>query len=257
MKLQNKFYGISSVELRRLVFEYAEKNCIPHQFNKSAKLAGQDWFNGFLKRNLRISIRKPEATSMSRITAFNKEVDLFFYNHNCEMDKYEFTASRIYNFDETGISTVQKPGKILGPKGIKQVGAATSWERGKNITVSCIMSAAGEYIPPMFIFPRQRMSHNLAKRGPPNAIYHCSHNGWITEELFVTWLHHFIFHAKPTKEQPVLLVMDNHKTHTTLTAYNVCKEYGIIVVTLQPHSSHHLQPLDITLFSISLSHASV
>lgn len=76
--LAKVFYGISSVELRRLVFEYGEKNGIPHQFNKSAKLAGQDWLNGFLKRNPRISVRKPEATSMSRITAFNKqEVNLF------------------------------------------------------------------------------------------------------------------------------------------------------------------------------------
>ncbi|CAH1966128.1 unnamed protein product [Acanthoscelides obtectus] len=93
------------------------------------------------------------------------------------------------------------------------------------------------------------MSPNLAKRGPPNVIYHCCHNGWITEELFVILLHHFIFHAKPTKEQPVLPVTDNHKTHTSLTAYNVCKENGIIVVTLPPHTSHHLQPLDLTLFS--------
>jgi hypothetical protein len=45
------------------------------------------------------------------------------------MDKYKFESSRIYNMDETGISTVQKPGKILGPTGQKQVGSATSWER--------------------------------------------------------------------------------------------------------------------------------
>lgn len=248
--LAKVFYGISSVELRRLVFEYAEKNGVPNKFDKSAKLAGQDWLKGFLKRNPGISIRKPEATSMSRITAFNKvEVDLFFSNLKTEMDKHNFTASKIYNFDETGVSTVQKPGKILGPKGAKQLGAATSWERGKNITVGCAMSAAGQYIPPMFIFPRKRMSPNLTKGGPPNAIYHCSDNGWITEELFIVWLHHFILHAKPTKEDPVLLVMDNHKTHTTLAAYNLCKENGIIVVTLPPHSSHRLQPLDITFYS--------
>lgn len=40
--LAKVFYGISSVELHRLVFEYAEKNGIPNTFNKSAKLAGQE-----------------------------------------------------------------------------------------------------------------------------------------------------------------------------------------------------------------------
>jgi len=244
------FYGISSVELRRLVYEYAEVNKIPHTFNKAARLAGQDWLCGFLARNPRISVRKPEATSISRITAFNKkEVDLFFSNLETEFDKHKFQASQIYNFDETGISTVQKPGRILGPKGVKQVGAATSWERGKNITIACAMSASGEYIPPMFIFPRKRMSPNLVKGGPPNAIYHCSANGWMTEDLFVTWLHHFIANAKPSKEKPVLLVLDNHSSHTTLQSYNVCKDNGIVMVTLPPHSSHRLQPLDITFFS--------
>ncbi|XP_046683563.1 MFS-type transporter clz9-like [Homalodisca vitripennis] len=141
----------------------------------------------------------------------------------------------------------QKPGNILGPKGVKQVGAATSWERGKNITICCAFSAAGTYIPPMFIFPRLRMSPLLKK--DINAIYECSKNGWINEDLFLVWLDHFIAYAKPTKESPVLLIMDNHTTHTTLAAYNKCKDNNILVVTIPPHTSHRLQPLDVTFYS--------
>lgn len=244
------FYGISSIELRRLVFEYAETNKIPNNFCKTSRLAGKDWLSGFLNRQKTISVRKPEPTSISRITAFNKtEVDLFFSNLQSEVEKHKFPPSRIYNFDETGISTVQKPRKILGPKGTKQVGAATSWERGKNITVGCAMSAAGDYIPPIFIYPRKRMTHLLARGGPPDAIYHCSPNGWITEELFIVWLKHFISYVKPSRESPALLIMDNHKTHTTLAAYRIFKENGIVVVTLPPHCSHRLQPLDLTFYS--------
>lgn len=207
------FYGISSVELRRLVFDYAEKNGIPHPFHRAARLARQDWLHGFLKQNPRMNVRKPEATSISQITAFNKEeVDLFSPTLHL---KWTSTSLRTHKYiiyrDLHGSIT----GNSFKPEGTKQVGAATSWE---NSTVGCAISAAGEYIPPMFIFPRQRMSPNLAKGGPPNAIYHCSHNEWITEDLFITWLHHFISYAKPTKEQPVLLVTDNHKTHTTLAA---------------------------------------
>lgn len=165
------------------------------------------------------------------------------------MDKHPYEPSKIFNFDETNISTVQKPGRILCPKGTKQVGAATSWERGRNVTVCCAVSAAGTYIPPMFIYPRARMSPLLQKDGPINAIYHCSKNGWINEELFVIWLDHFIAYSKPTKESPVLLVMDNHSTHTTLAAYNKCKDNNITVVTIPPHTSHRLQPLDVTFYS--------
>ncbi|KAK0068382.1 jerky protein [Biomphalaria pfeifferi] len=64
---------------------------------------------------------------------------------------------KIWNMDETGISTVQKPVKIIGSKGTRQVGSVTSAERGQTVRVLCAMNAAGTYIPPIFIFPRKRM----------------------------------------------------------------------------------------------------
>lgn len=39
--------------------------------------------------------------------------------------------------DETGISKVQKPRKMLATKVQKQVGFVTSWERVRDITVVC------------------------------------------------------------------------------------------------------------------------
>ncbi|CAG9575523.1 unnamed protein product [Danaus chrysippus] len=68
-------------------------------------------------------------------------------------------------------ATIQDPGKILAPKGMK------SWERGKNITLLCAMNAAGGFVPPMFIFPRKRVTPQLEKDGPAGAIYKCSDNG--------------------------------------------------------------------------------
>ncbi|GBP87703.1 hypothetical protein EVAR_61928_1 [Eumeta japonica] len=148
---------------------------------------------GFLQRN-NVSVRKPEATSINRITAFNRrEVELFYDFLEKLMDKHKFLPQNIYNCDETGISTVQDPGKILAPKGVKRVGSVASWERGKNITMLCAMSTADGFVPPMYIFPSKRMSPQLEKKrmspqlekdGPAGAIYKCSDNGWINENLF-------------------------------------------------------------------------
>lgn len=248
-QLSNQFYGITLTDLRRLAYDLAEELNIKHNFNKETKMAGEDWVAGFRKRNPTLSLRQPSATSLNRVLAFNKsEVDLFFTNLEEVYKKHPFKADRIFNMDETGISTVQKPGKVLAPKGQHQVGSVTSWERGRNITVVCTLSAAGGYIPPMFIYPRKRMSPQLEKGGPAGAIYKCSHNGWSNEELFLDWLKHFKDNAKPTEEDPVLLIMDNHGSHISLDSYEVCRANHIHVVSIPPHTSHRLQPLDLSFY---------
>ncbi|CAH2218130.1 jg1082 [Pararge aegeria aegeria] len=75
-----------------------------------------------------------------------------------------------------------------------------------------------------------------------------SGSGWINESLFVDWLHHFISYAKPSKVDSILLILNNHESHISLDAFSLCKEHGIIMLTLPPHTSHKLQPLDLTYF---------
>lgn len=169
--------------------------------------------------------------------AFNRnEVDLFFNNLDELMTRYQFGPSRIWNVDETGITTVHKPDQIYAMKGQKQVGAISSGERGKNTTVCCAISASGFYVPPMFIYARQRMTPQLSRNGPPDSIYECSKSGWMTEHLFVEWLKHFCRFAHPSQDNPVLLTADNHSTHISLAAYELCKSKGIVMLSL-PHAT--------------------
>lgn len=97
LSLAKIFHGVTMIELRRIAFEFAARNNIENNFNKESKLAGRDWVVGFLKRNPELSLRKPEATSINRILAFNKiEVDRFFNNLMAVMEKYKFAPSRIF-----------------------------------------------------------------------------------------------------------------------------------------------------------------
>lgn len=247
--LGSLYYGLSITDLRKLVYKYAEVNNIKNNFNQSSKTAGLDWVHAFMRRNPSVSVRKAEATSLNRISAFNKEEITYFYDKLGDlMEKHKFIPNNIYNVDETGITTVTDPGKVLAEKGQRRVGSVTSAERGSNITVMCAMSAAGNFIPPMFIFPRQRMTPLLEKDGPAGALYTNSKNGWINEDLFVTWLTHFAAFAKPTQESPVLLILDNHSSHISLQAFNFCKENHITMLSIPPHSSHRTQPLDVSFY---------
>jgi hypothetical protein len=78
----------------------------------------------FLKKyRERITLRKPESTSLARSTIFSKfNVQQFFNNVKAVYVKHgPFPPHRIYNVDETGLSIVHVTPNILTPTGIKQL----------------------------------------------------------------------------------------------------------------------------------------
>ncbi|XP_025195696.1 tigger transposable element-derived protein 6-like [Melanaphis sacchari] len=212
-------------------------------------MAGKDWVKGFRKRHPEITLRSPEATSSARAQAFNRpNVMKFFTILQNVQQKNSFLPHRVFNVDETGLTTVQsKCSKILALKGRRQVGSLTSAERGVLSTIVVCMSAGGNFIPPMIIFPRVRMKAELQDGAPPGTIFHCHPSGWMQLDIFTEWFQHFINHAKPTAEDPVLLILDGHMTHTrNLKFIDLARKNHTTVVCLPPHCSHKLQPLDVS-----------
>ena len=56
--------------------------------------------------------------------------------------------------DETGVTTVQRPEKVVARCGRKQIGAITPAARGFLVPFALAVSATGNSIPPFFVFPR-------------------------------------------------------------------------------------------------------
>lgn len=247
--MDKMFFGLTKKQCRRLVFDFAEECGISHPFNKETKMAGEDWLSSFMTKH-QFSIRKPEATSIARAMGFNKpSVDMFFSIIKELRDKHKFPASSIYNADESGLSTVpNKLPLVISPKGSRRVSKVVSGERGRNVTIICCISATGFYLPPLLVFARKRMLPELVERAPPGTVGFCSDNGWSNCDIFVSFLKHFNLHAKPSKEVPALLIVDNHKTHVSLEAIKFCRDNNIIMVGFPPHTSHRLQPLDVSFF---------
>lgn len=249
LQMEVSFYGLTARDVKRMAFHLAMRNNIPHPFSNEKKSAGRKWLRLFFKRHPALSLRKPQPLSLARIRGFSREnVKKFFDILKPELELVKFSPTRVFNVDETGVTSVQhKSMRVVSLKGRREVHKLSSAERGRLVTIVACMSASGNFVPPMLVFPRKRMKPELMDGAPPGSISGCHVSGWIQTDLFTKWFAHFISYVKPTKDDPVVLILDGHMTHTrNLDVIDLARENGVSLVCLPPHCSDRMQPLDKT-----------
>ncbi|KAG5877409.1 hypothetical protein JTB14_035647 [Gonioctena quinquepunctata] len=165
-------YGIKTIQARKLAYEYAKSLSLKYPVKwEENKMDGKEWMYGFRRRNPELSLRKPENTSAARSFGFNKtSVTEFYTNLKTVLERHPLTADRIFNFVESGVSTVLATPKVLAPRCQKQVGQIVSAERGELVTFGGIISASGNTIPPLFVFPRVHYKDNFLEGAPEGSL---------------------------------------------------------------------------------------
>ena len=100
------------------------------------------------------------------------------------------------------------------------------------------------------------MNERLMNEAVPGTVGYVSGNGWIDSSLFVAYLDHYIKHKNATKDNKVLLILDGHVSHKSIEAIDKAVDNGIVLLTLPPHTSSKLQPLDRSVFrSLKMSYS--
>jgi hypothetical protein len=85
---------------------------------------------------------------------------------------------------------------------------------------------------------------------PPGTIGVCHPSGWIQLNIFTKWFQHFIENVKPSSDDPVLLVLDGHYSHTrNVEIIEIARANGVAIVCLPPHSTQKMQLLDVSFMS--------
>lgn len=245
------YYGLSVNDLRLLAREFARKVGVNYPDNwDDNETAGAKWYRGFMARHKILALRKPESTSLNRVNSFNKNnVDMFFNNLEAVLNESNYEPNTIWNMDESGFSTVpNKFGKVIAVRGVRKVGQISSQERGTLISMALTVNAAGNSIPPFFLFPTKNMQAKFIKHASKGSVGFANGSGYMKQAEFVLFMRHFIRYTHSSKETPNLLLLDNHTSHLSIEALDLAAENGITLLSFPPHCTHKLQPLDVAVF---------
>jgi len=68
-------------------------------------------------------------------------------------------------------------------------------------------------------------------------------------EIYERWLETYFIKNAPSV-RPLLLVFDGLKAHISLKLIEMVEKNDILLYCLPPHSSHLLQPLDLSVFRL-------
>ncbi|CAI9728964.1 Hypothetical predicted protein [Octopus vulgaris] len=104
LKAAKIYHGLTPFDILSLAYDYAKANEIKCPDSWSAnECAGVDWFSKFMKRNSNLS--RSHKSEYGNELQSNK----FFDNLTEVLDCYKFEGHDIYNCEETGVTTVQRP----------------------------------------------------------------------------------------------------------------------------------------------------
>jgi DDE superfamily endonuclease/Tc5 transposase DNA-binding domain len=224
----------------------------------STFLTSRNWPTRFIKRYPHLEAMIADTMDRPRHVACMKEIfNKWFSRFYDHYSKYKPDLEDIYNIDETGFSMGEsEKAYVIVDRQHKSMGHILEGTKGEWTTVIECVSAAGTAIPPYVIFKGKHIQSNWFQQGAPTDwMIATSPKGWTSNGLALNWLQrHFEPHTRPrNKNKYRFLILDGHGSHLTPEFQEFCEIHCIVLLCLPPHTSHLLQPLDVSVFS-SLKH---
>ncbi|CAH1982535.1 unnamed protein product [Acanthoscelides obtectus] len=192
-------------------------------------------------------------TSIQAVRRLNNEIPVYQYFDLLENTIKELgledKPSQIWNLDESSFCSDPSKTKIVGQRGLPAT-RTTSRPGNQNTTVLMCCSASGEKAPTLIIFKGKHVWDQwLAPSGSefPEMTYAATANGWMESTVFKNYFEKSFVKCLPP-ERPDLVIYDGHATHLSVEVVRIAIDNQITILKLPPHTSHILQPLDLSVF---------
>ena len=163
--------------------------------------------------------------------------------------------------DEKGflMGVLNKTLRIVPVKALRQgkvKGAGQDGSRGW-ITLIAGICCDGTYLPPALIFKGSGNLQTAWLREFDSNTHDCyfasTSTGWTNSELGLNWLLKIFYERTKDKVKDPrgwrILWLDGHNSHVNIRFIDEAYSRRILIAIYPPHSTHRLQPLDVSLFS--------
>lgn len=123
------------------------------------------------------------------------------------------------------------------------------------ISLLACICADGSTLPPALIYQGESgtLQDSWIEDWTPQdqAHFAVSTNGWSCDALGLDWLENVFdrYTKQKAGNRRRLLLVDGHSSHVNMKFINLCDSLRILLMILPPHSTHRLQPLDVSLFA--------
>lgn len=249
---------------------------VAKQSNKSFKndLPSDDWTRAFRARHENLTYRKHESRSFVKLAAETADHLQGYVRALRQVESNNpgiFDDPRyVWNMDETDVSAAQGERlRVFGPSQTNNGGIrGTSGDGGgRHLTAVVIANAAGDVLPPFFIFAgvkkMQRWFEPLpsdlfkdecggahwmtAEWMPPGSFIIGTKNGSMEQGIIHFVIEHMHRHARkivPNTRKALLLLLDGHASRGGAEWLERGVEKKIEIVQAPANTSHFIQPCD-------------
>ena len=204
------------------------------------------WFQYFKKRHPELVVRQPKKRDRAREVVSEEIVDNYFKDLETALKEANLfnMPANIWNIDETGVCLDHTPSKVLCHRH-QQTYSITAGKSPITTLIACV-SAIGDKVPPYIIFKGERCTENMRRGAAEGTVFKSSTTGWSNSHLFLDFFNnHFL---KVITTRPLFVLYDGHSSHVGLDLIETARADNVHLFVLPPHSSHILQPLDVSVF---------